>query len=684
MPSFERTVNPIEVAGRDAPSDPFPADVAAFLLEFSIGIHRHAMYPTGHPSLKPSSASILGRLREAMAGRSDLRLGVLRNGFVCEERETDPQHPVLSDLARRLHDHELAALRFLPGVEAGELRELLERLAPEVERGGQPLGGLRGERQPSWPHIAFEPLHYEELVLDDSDPADWESRVTELWDSLVRSAMGDAEDPSERGVARRLAEAVSGSTDDPLQLRLVAGYLSPLVEALVHVEDGSLAGIRAGLSEFLTTLDGDARSSLLRTGGDSAWRRDLLGAASRSLDVETLLELLESAASASGQTISTSMTRLLTKMATHQRRDDPGSRRRADGALRENVRSLLRDWSLDDPNPEAYSGMLDALARGAPTQDEASPESDASVALRILTMTAELDVWTRRSTEALRTAVDAGRLPEVYALVDTLPECPGSARIAETLRRPAWIRRAVAPDVLDEGALARLRSDAGASAIPALMDGLVAARTREARRVIFDTLAAYGDAVIPEVEARLPSPYWFVNRNLMNLLAVIPGMSTVDPMPHLAHEDPRVRRAALPVALKNPDLAEAALVRALSDRDERLAQLALVRVRKVPTTPVLEAVVQRIVLAGRSPELRVLGIRTLRGQRSPLVREGLLEVVMRGLRAPPEHGRTGPALAAAGLEALRASWPLAHDVMQLADEARMSPHAEVRRAAGVR
>ncbi len=677
-----RTVNTPEVARHLADPEPFPADVAEFLLEFSIGIHRHAMYPANHPSLKPATAAILGRLQTALQTRADLRLGVLRDRFVCDDRETDPRHPVISELSERLHDHELAALAFRPGVEAPELRELLAFLAPEVERGGAPLGSLPRDQRPSWPHISLEPLHYDELALDDADAGDWEDRARELWGSLVRSAMGEAADPASDDVARELAAAVAESTDDPLQLRLVAGYLSPLVESLVNVQDGRMAGVREGLSEFLSSLDPEARAGLLRTGGDAAWRRDLLGAASRSLDVDALLDLLQAAATASEQTISTSMTRLLTKLATHQRQDDPGSRRRADGALRENVRSLLRDWTLDDPNPDAYSGVLDSLARAAPAADTESPDDDVPVALRILAMTVELDVWTRRSAEALRTAVDGGRLAEIYVLVDEGGAGPGADRILETLRRPAWIRRVVAPDDLPEAALGRLAREAGVAAVPPLMDGLVAGRTREARRVIFDTLARYGDAVIPEVEARLPSPYWFVNRNLMNLLAVVPGPSSVDPLAYLAHDDPRVRRAALPVALKVPGLVEAALIRAVSDRDERLTQLALLRVRQHPHPDVLSAVVERVVLAGRSPELRILAIRALRGHRSPVVREGLLDVVVRGLRAPPEHAHLGAAIAAAGLEALLASWPLAPDVAALVAEARESPHAAVRKAAG--
>lgn len=679
--SPNRIVNPPEARRGDTEAGPFPADVAEFLLEFSIGVHRHAMYPPNHPSLRPTARAIMARLERVLADRDDLRLGVLRDRFVCEDHESDPGHAVLSELAHRLHDHEIAALRFAAGVEPPELRGLLDHLAPEVDRGAPALGALPVGERPSWPHVSIEALHYDELVLDDDpDPDDEEARVRTLWASLVRSAMGEATDGAASGAGRAVAAAVANRGDDTLQLGLVAGYLGPLVEALARVDPHRVEGVRTRVSEFLSGLDPETRVRLLRTGGGPSWQQALVDAASRGLELDGLLELLEAAAEASGQTISTSMTRLLAKMSTHGSRTDPASTRRADDAVRENVRALLRDWTLEDPNPEAYSGVLDALARtahGGPGREVAV--TDGTLALRVLTMAVELDQWTRRSAEALRTALDAGRLGAVYGLVDSLPDLPGTRPIVETLRKPAWIRRAVAPDHLDAAALARLADEAGAPAVPALMDGLVTGRTREARRVTFDTLTRLGDAVIPEAEARLPSPYWYVTRNLLNLLAVVPGRPSIDPTPYLAHEDRRVRRAALPVALKDPDRSEAALIRALSDRDERVAQLALVRTRGRETPAVLTAVVGRVVLAARSPELRILGIRTLAGLRSPVVREGLLETVVRELRAGDDDARG--AVAAAALEALKTSWPGAPDVLELLDEAATSRYAAVRRAA---
>lgn len=675
------TVIPSEIAHRGPDTEAFRPEIAEFLLEFSIGVHRHSMYPPGHPSLKPVAASALSRLQPTLVA-GELRLGVLRDQFLSDDRLSDPRHPVLAELAARFHDHEIAAIRFREGIAVAEIRELLGKLAPEVERGARPLGALPEDDRPRWPHITIESLHYDTLTLVEGGDAGDESRTAELWMSLVRSVM-DVEDGPVTGVdSAALASAVREQSGDPLQMSLVAGYLAPLLESLGEAGEGDSRGVRAGLDGFLTTLGPEARADLLRTGGDAAWRMDLVRAASRSLDLAGLLDLVDAAAEASGQPISNSMTRLLTKMAAHGAGEDPAAQHQADESVRENIRSLLRDWTLADPNPDGYSGVLDALSRPGAAREIVTPEpSHVEEALRVLTISVEVDHWTPRAENALRVALDGGRLGDIYEAIDALCDLPGARPLIDALRKPIWVRRAVSSEQLEEGAVARVALEAGPAGIPALMDGLVAGRTRESRRVLFDTLAHIGDAVIPEIEARFPTPRWFVARNLLNLLAVLPGASAViDPLEYLKHDDRRVRRAALPVALKEPTRVEVALIMALSDRDERLVQLALLHLGDDPPAEVLRAVITRVILAGRSAELRILAVRALRDRRSLVVRDALVELVTRGLNAPAEHARAGAGLALAALQVLVPQWPHDPRVRAVIDRARGSDDPAIRRA----
>src|SRR5439155_1075262 len=82
-------------------------DLADFLIELSIALHKHAMYPEGHPSLAPAAAAVTRRAAQLLEDRATVSLGVARNQLVIEGVATDPKHPVLRELAGRLHRHHL-------------------------------------------------------------------------------------------------------------------------------------------------------------------------------------------------------------------------------------------------------------------------------------------------------------------------------------------------------------------------------------------------------------------------------------------------------------------------------------------------------------------------------------------------------------------------------------------------
>ena len=74
-------------------------DLADFLIELSIALHKHAMYPEGHPSLAPAAAGLTRRAALLLEDRATISLGVARNQLVIEGVATDPKHPVLRELA---------------------------------------------------------------------------------------------------------------------------------------------------------------------------------------------------------------------------------------------------------------------------------------------------------------------------------------------------------------------------------------------------------------------------------------------------------------------------------------------------------------------------------------------------------------------------------------------------------
>ena len=107
-------------------------DLADFLIELSIALHKHAMYPQGHPSLAPSAAAVTRRAGRMLEDRATLSLGVARQQLVIEGVATDPKHPVLGELAGRLHRHHLGAVTFRRDVAETEVSDVLKTLALEA------------------------------------------------------------------------------------------------------------------------------------------------------------------------------------------------------------------------------------------------------------------------------------------------------------------------------------------------------------------------------------------------------------------------------------------------------------------------------------------------------------------------------------------------------------------------
>src|SRR5688572_2302473 len=145
-------------------------ELADFLIELSIALHKHTMYPEVHPSLEPAVVAVVRRAEHLFESRSTLALGVARTQLVIEGVATDAKNPLLADLAGRLHRHHLGAVTFHRGLRRNEVAELMRTLAVEAERTGEPIGLGPPEHLRAWEHIRLHPVTYERLELMHEDP----------------------------------------------------------------------------------------------------------------------------------------------------------------------------------------------------------------------------------------------------------------------------------------------------------------------------------------------------------------------------------------------------------------------------------------------------------------------------------------------------------------------------------
>ena len=144
-------------------------DFPEFLIELSIAIHQHGMYPPGHPSLDPAAMQVTDRVKYLLRERVTLSIGAARDQLVIEGVATDANNPLLRELAGRLRRHHLGAISFHQGVSKHEVLQLLNLLAEETDHSGQPLGLGPPERGEQQPHIRMHLVAYDSFRLLDDD-----------------------------------------------------------------------------------------------------------------------------------------------------------------------------------------------------------------------------------------------------------------------------------------------------------------------------------------------------------------------------------------------------------------------------------------------------------------------------------------------------------------------------------
>jgi hypothetical protein len=644
-------------------------DLADFLVELSIALHKHALYPPDHPSLGPAAAAVVDRADLLLADRSTLALGVARNQLVIEGVATDPKHPILSELADRLHRHHLGAVTFSRGVGVGEVRDVLRTLAVEADRTGRPLGLGPIEALRQWPHVRLHPLTYERLELVDEGPAPdvatgtTRTRAAQLWVGLARAAL--ATDGSDEAPASTEPAVIARAIDERAPQsagaydQAIVGYMLQIAEELKSAGSNEAVALRRRMSRLVRGLRPQTLRRLVEMGGDFAQRQKFVADATDGMALDAVLDIVQAAAAASQQTISHALVRMLSKLAAHAEAGTVQARPQADAALRQQVRQLLVGWNLTDPNPGAYGAALQRMAKAKQIFAVPADETYPAEPDRITAMGLELDLDSASVLEAVDRAVAEGR---VLHLLEALEEMPTTSVAADRMwgrvATPDVVRQLASQDPPDFKTLDRLVSRAGPPAAEPLLDALAVAESRGARRGLLGLLVRLGPAIGALVVSRLDDARWYVTRNLLALLEELGELpANFGPARWLAHPDSRVRLQALKLDLKMPAEHAGALVTALQDSDPKVVRLALATVQQGSPGSVVPYIA-RCAADGASPaDLRVLAIRALGASRAPAARDTLLELTQGGRtflgreKLPPKS----PVLLAA-LRALATGW----------------------------
>src|SRR5438034_1326721 len=316
-------------------------ELADFLIELSIALHKHSMYPEGHPSLAPAAGAVTRRAEHLFEGRTTF-------------------------------DDEL--------------------LAGDTERDGG---------------AAFEE------VLGAA--------------ALSAEAMAGAGDDGGSPVTEPtlIAKAIDGHPKSAAYDQVIVGYLLQIADELKHTGGAEAVALRRRTSKLVGALQPGTLRRLIEMGGDNAQRTKFAIDATHGLAVDAVLEIVRAMADASHKTVSDPLVRMLSKLAQHAEQGTAEARPQADEALRDQVRDLLQGWTLEDPNPDAYTQALKKMSAAAPFNAARSEWQQSAEPLRIVQTALEAGVLGFGAWRAIERLVAERHVGDLVDLLAVSPASPG-------------------------------------------------------------------------------------------------------------------------------------------------------------------------------------------------------------------------------------------------------------------
>jgi hypothetical protein len=672
-------------------------DLADFLVELSITLNKHAIYPRSHPLLDLAVDGVANRVGLLFDGaRDSLSIGVARRQLIIEGVATDPLNPVLKELAQRLHEHRVGAVKFMRGIGRDELAQALGALAVDPLRSEKPIG-LDSERVGElWPNVRFFPLTYDRLQLIEDDPTDQRpdqmgsGRATQLWIGLARAALvSDTSGPTSPGGEKEddealepaaVARAIDEHQREEAYDQVIVGYLLQIGEELKTAEGAEATGLQKRVSRLVGSLKESTLEKLLEMGGDKAQRRKFLLDASQGITVEAVIDLVKAASAAEGQTVSHSMLRMLSKLAHHP--SSSGPRAKTDPSVRDVMRRLVDDWSLDDPNPEAYRRALENISStrgmaegtlGDGVATECEPE-------RMVQMAIEVGAMGPQVRAAMVELCKSGRAEVLLDLVEQAPNADAGAPVWDFLTGERVLESLLEQLRVDIPLVTRFVRRLGASAAPTLLDSALVFDDAKTRAQFYELLGSLGDTVGAVVARRIPDAAPVIQRELLTLLGRLSSLpSPFSAQDYLDSADPLVRREAVRLLLRGSGGRDETIVRALADRDDRVVFAGLTAAQESCPPAGIDLIRDRVARGELDAQLRTMGIRIVAQQRTSEILAWLLAFVVTETHwsRRPKLRPSNPEMLAA-LSMVAAGWydhPTAAPILRLAEQ---SKDAEVR------
>ena len=182
-------------------------DLSEFLVELSIALHRHSMYPSGHPALVPAIESVTRRAEKLLAGPPADRLR--RRAAAVDHRRRDDGSRTAGAAASRRRAAPPSHRRRQHHARRRDRRSSARRSMRCPPSPTATVPSVSRRSVSSWPHVKVHPLTFDGLALVGDAPvaaggqdSEHASHGAELWIGLARAALASDGTEGGAGVVR--------------------------------------------------------------------------------------------------------------------------------------------------------------------------------------------------------------------------------------------------------------------------------------------------------------------------------------------------------------------------------------------------------------------------------------------------------------------------------------------------
>ena len=583
------------------------AIVAAFQ-KLSRALQQMSMYTPDHPAVGRAVNHAIESFDTAMADDHSLAITVTQRGLICHDEDIAQAATELQNFASLLHDLDIVAVEFQPGLQADELGAFLQVLAQAHKHKTHGAKFVEALDARETDHIQLHTIDHHALRFADgaNQSRDDSPAPEEVLNQMIHR-LTDPANPDDQDEIQRAAAHIIGHIrqNEGVGAHALRGKIHQAVKSLPRQSTEHRLAIRRRLASFVAGLDHDIRTNLLRVTTHQAGESlHLISELAADLPIEDVAAALKQVDCPDFQSPQ-EMLRLVNRLAEmcDTRPDDaaqlhdilerwgiPAALLESDSdSLTDTVNELFHRRTQTDFNPADYTEQLEAASTAAPLahvsaaryRDPFDPDAVADHAARIasqLLINAIPDSYSASLFAHLDQAADSllqqGDLTPVHDAVTAATARLQAGSSPET-------------QLAAQGFLNDLKH-------PARVDAVIMAAGQEdgLAEIAFDLLHQVGGDAIRDALTHRGRQDRFALEQIFSELQQWPSAGAVSILTELLdHELLSVRREALRALWQidaRPERIEPYLRRALDNSDVAIEVVAIARLAQWDSPRALE------------------------------------------------------------------------------------------------